>query len=212
VFVIGNAERMVPQEGADAAANAFLKLLEEPPADTTLILTTSEPAALLPTIRSRLVAWRAAPLPDDDVRAFLDDPLVSTTLERTTAAPPTTEERLRAAAGAPGSLLGGSRAEATSAARDLLAALSKGDAEWARALLRLGGSRARGFFSDVLHALVLELHHQLRTAAQNADSLQVRAAAHAIDAVEEAKSRAAGNLNPQLVAASLSPPLAEVLR
>lgn len=48
VFVVGNAERMVSQEGADAAANAFLKLLEEPSAGTTLILTTSEPGALLP--------------------------------------------------------------------------------------------------------------------------------------------------------------------
>jgi DNA polymerase-3 subunit delta' len=31
VFVVGDAERMVSQEGADQAANAFLKLLEEPP-------------------------------------------------------------------------------------------------------------------------------------------------------------------------------------
>jgi DNA polymerase-3 subunit delta' len=52
---------MVPQEGADAAANAFLKLLEEPPADTTLILTSSEPGALLPTIRSRVVALACGP-------------------------------------------------------------------------------------------------------------------------------------------------------
>ena len=58
VIVIGNAERMVPQEGADAAANAFLKLLEEPPADVTIILTSSAPGALLPTIRSRVVAVR----------------------------------------------------------------------------------------------------------------------------------------------------------
>ncbi|MFI5243545.1 MAG: hypothetical protein ACHQRL_11095, partial [Gemmatimonadales bacterium] len=40
VIVVGDAERMVPQEGADQAANAFLKLLEEPPADTTIILTS----------------------------------------------------------------------------------------------------------------------------------------------------------------------------
>ena len=30
VFIIGDADRMVPQEGAEFAANAFLKLLEEP--------------------------------------------------------------------------------------------------------------------------------------------------------------------------------------
>jgi len=61
VVVIGDAERMVPQEGAEAAANAFLKALEEPPADTTIILTTSRPDALLPTIRSRVVMIRVAP-------------------------------------------------------------------------------------------------------------------------------------------------------
>ena len=63
VFVIGDAERMVPQEGAEAAANAFLKALEEPPADTTIILTTSAPDALLPTIRSRVVMVRVNGVP-----------------------------------------------------------------------------------------------------------------------------------------------------
>lgn len=36
-----------------AAANAFLKSLEEPPADTVLLLVTDQPSRLLPTIRSR---------------------------------------------------------------------------------------------------------------------------------------------------------------
>ncbi|HSX31943.1 MAG TPA: AAA family ATPase [Candidatus Saccharimonadales bacterium] len=50
--------RAVLIEHADAltteAQNAYLKLLEEPPADTIMILTVSSPRALLPTIRSRL--------------------------------------------------------------------------------------------------------------------------------------------------------------
>lgn len=37
----------------DEAANALLKNLEEPVADTDIILTTDNPASLLPTIRSR---------------------------------------------------------------------------------------------------------------------------------------------------------------
>ncbi len=37
----------------DEAANAFLKTLEEPPADTYFFLTTSRPHMLLPTILSR---------------------------------------------------------------------------------------------------------------------------------------------------------------
>src|SRR6266516_3564437 len=43
VFLIGDAERLVPQTGAEAAANALLKALEEPPADTAFILTTAAP-------------------------------------------------------------------------------------------------------------------------------------------------------------------------
>ena len=74
IFIVGDAERMVPQEGADMAANAFLKLLEEPPADTTIILTSSEPGALLPTIRSRVVAVRVPLVPNAAVRAFVENP------------------------------------------------------------------------------------------------------------------------------------------
>ncbi|MDR1788911.1 MAG: DNA polymerase III subunit gamma/tau, partial [Opitutaceae bacterium] len=46
-----------------AAANIFLKTLEEPPANTTLLLTTARPHALLPTIRSRCLLFRF-PAPD----------------------------------------------------------------------------------------------------------------------------------------------------
>src|ERR687890_755028 len=104
VFVVGDAERMVAQEGSDQAANAFLKLLEEPPANTTIILTSSEAGALLPTIRSRVVAVRVAPLPEASVRQFLADPTVDPVL-RDAGAPPSADERVRLAQGAPGALL-----------------------------------------------------------------------------------------------------------
>ncbi|HEX2187449.1 MAG TPA: hypothetical protein VHG51_01065, partial [Longimicrobiaceae bacterium] len=71
VFVVGDAEAMVPQESSQEAANAFLKLLEEPPADTTLVLTSSTPGALLPTIRSRVLPVRLLPLAEAEVRDFL---------------------------------------------------------------------------------------------------------------------------------------------
>jgi DNA polymerase-3 subunit delta' len=51
VAVIFDAERMCL--GGASAANAFLKTLEEPPAHTLLLLTSSRPALLLPTIVSR---------------------------------------------------------------------------------------------------------------------------------------------------------------
>lgn len=71
VFVVGDAEALVPQEASPEAANALLKLLEEPPADTTIILTASDPDVLLPTIRSRMLPVRLRPLPDAAVASYL---------------------------------------------------------------------------------------------------------------------------------------------
>jgi len=49
------------------AQNALLKTLEEPPDGTTLVLVSSAPHALLPTIRSRCLKLAFAPLPIDMV-------------------------------------------------------------------------------------------------------------------------------------------------
>lgn len=50
-----------------AAANALLKLLEEPPPNVTLFLIAHQPARLLPTIRSRCRELRLSPLPPRDL-------------------------------------------------------------------------------------------------------------------------------------------------
>ncbi len=71
VFVIGDADRLVPQEASPEAANALLKLLEEPPADTRFVLTSSAPGALLDTIRSRTVPLLVRPLETGEVIDFL---------------------------------------------------------------------------------------------------------------------------------------------
>ncbi len=98
VFVIGDAERMVSQEGADQAANAFLKLLEEPPENTNLILTTSEPGALLPTIRSRVIAVRVPRFTEGEMRGFLADEAVRARLA-TLSLPAGVDDLLRLADG-----------------------------------------------------------------------------------------------------------------
>ena len=54
------------------AANAILKLLEEPPARTTLLMVCHQPARLLPTIRSRCRTLRLNPLTLQDMQAALD--------------------------------------------------------------------------------------------------------------------------------------------
>ena len=53
------------------AANAFLKLLEEPGPQTIFILTTSRPDRLLPTILSRCQRLRFDPLPADGIEQAL---------------------------------------------------------------------------------------------------------------------------------------------
>ncbi|WP_136646181.1 DNA polymerase III subunit delta' [Tabrizicola sp. YIM 78059] len=50
-----------------AAANALLKLLEEPPLNVTLFLIAHQPARLLPTIRSRCRELRLSPLGPQDL-------------------------------------------------------------------------------------------------------------------------------------------------
>ena len=66
VFIIDDADKF-----NEAAANALLKTLEEPPATTYLVLLTSRPAALLPTIRSRCQVVRFAPLPAAEIESYL---------------------------------------------------------------------------------------------------------------------------------------------
>ena len=48
----------------EAAANALLKTLEEPPKNTWFLLSSREPSRLLPTLRSRCLLWHLAP-PDE---------------------------------------------------------------------------------------------------------------------------------------------------
>lgn len=53
------------------AANALLKVLEEPPAGAILLLLSASPGRLLATIRSRCRTIELPPLNDDEVIAFL---------------------------------------------------------------------------------------------------------------------------------------------
>lgn len=72
VAIIHEADRMNVE-----SANAFLKTLEEPPAHTTLLLLTTRPYALLPTIRSRVLHFRfpspGGTIAADGWAAWLDD-------------------------------------------------------------------------------------------------------------------------------------------
>jgi DNA polymerase-3 subunit delta' len=203
VYVVGDAERMVAQTGADQAANAFLKLLEEPPADTFVILTSSEPGALLPTIRSRVVSLRVAPLVPAEMREFLRDPSVAKTVAR--QHPDAREsDLLTLAAGAPGRIFGQDAVAAAAAgAHSILEAARSGDdAKIFRAAFVQGTAKARGRFSDTLDVLTGLLHEHAKSSAASNPGI-ARGAAAAVEAVERAKEFAEGNGNPQQITASL---------
>ena len=66
VNILLDAEKM-----REEAANAFLKLLEEPPPQTVFLLTTNRPEQLLPTILSRCQRLRFDPLLPETIEQAL---------------------------------------------------------------------------------------------------------------------------------------------
>ncbi|HEX9705299.1 MAG TPA: hypothetical protein VGA20_08650 [Gemmatimonadales bacterium] len=195
VFIIGDAERLVPQVGSEQAANALLKALEEPPHDTQFVLTATDPDALLPTILSRVVRVRVLRVADTVVTDFaqreLQGGLQGQVLARTVAA----------AAGCPGKLialqgrLGGE--EDPGAEAILSAARGKPVGRYAFALAQKP-FEARGGFARMLDGLLDRLRGEAR-AGRDTGKL-VRAIAQVMDAREMAQ----GNVNPQLLAAVLT--------
>ena len=62
VVIVDAADELNPN-----AANAVLKILEEPPENTVMLLISHQPSRLLPTIRSRCRSLRCHPLGLDDL-------------------------------------------------------------------------------------------------------------------------------------------------
>jgi DNA polymerase III subunit delta' len=222
VFVIGDAEALVPQESSPEAANALLKLLEEPPADTTLILTAADPDVLLPTIRSRLLTVRLTPLPDDAVAAFIQRHAGAAADDAARAARLAQGAIGRALAFLPRNGQAGPLEEVRAAARRLLeAAIQPATAARFAAALAESPAGARGAFSDTLESLILWLR-DLAAAATGAEDLVVNTDAtpwlsatarrhphaaagvpEAIRHVEATLQLARLNINPQLALATL---------
>jgi DNA polymerase III subunit delta' len=224
VFIVARAEELVAQESSPEAANALLKVLEEPPEGTWFLLTSDEPGRLLPTIRSRTSSIFLPGLPAREVASFLER-------EKGTEA----EEALRIARIASGSIglaLGYlpevSEKEGKDPDPGPLEALRQDAFHLLRTALEPDpGARfsqaldqqpfgARGL-RELLGALELWIRDLGVVAAGSADLVLNRGAetwlarqarereihpvavARALDAVEEAREQAAGNLNPQLL-------------
>ncbi len=182
VFVIEDAERMVPQSASPEAANAFLKLLEEPPPFAYLVLTSSRPDALLPTIRSRTVPLRIAPLPTERVAAYVAKHLGVRDDDRARGV----ARRAGGAVYRARMLVDAEVDESGAAADGLLAAALDGSPQARyRAASRYSARGARGELEPALEALRIRLRDMLCVAAGAADA--------ALDPDRTKKSGAAGS-------------------
>ncbi len=172
VFVIEDAERMVPQSASPEAANAFLKLLEEPPPFAYIVLTSGRPDALLPTIRSRTVPLRIAPLPTERVAAYVAEHLGVRDADRARGVARRAGGavyRARALAHSEGGESGAG--ESGAAADGLLAAALDGTPRARyRAASRFSARGARGELEPALEALRIRLRDMLCVAAGAADA------------------------------------------
>ena len=81
VFIVDSAETMRGE-----VANAFLKILEEPPGSATLVLTAPSPNMLLPTIVSRCLQFHFAPLSTVEVEKIIEEKTDRKPAERRLAA------------------------------------------------------------------------------------------------------------------------------
>ena len=193
VFIVGDAERLIPQRGMEDAANALLKALEEPPADTVIVLTAADPEALLPTILSRVVRVRVARTTDSVVTDFAQRVLGVTGKAELA-------ERVSSAEGCIGRLLAteGDDGAARRRAGELLDAGRKGPATLYALALSHMPFQARGGFSEMLDALAGRLRAHARTGGE------IEKLVEAIARVMDARELAQGNVNPQLVTAVLA--------
>ena len=222
LFLIGDAERMVPQASSPEAANAFLKLLEEPPADTVFVITSSRPGLLLPTIRSRVLAVRVPALEPEQVAEFLES--------EAGFEPAQAMELARRSGGRIGRAMRLSDAgeDLRGAAIQLVGAtLSPRRSDRWSAAAALAPSGARGGFADLLDEVESVLRDCITLAAGSATSAEEAGLAGALPAaagirpehwisavscVDRARDAALGNGNPQAITAVLLADMARELR
>jgi DNA polymerase III subunit delta' len=221
LFILADAEELVAQEASQEAANALLKILEEPPEGTWFVLTSSEPGRLLDTIRSRSTALHLTGLDESRLEQVLTDEVGAPAEEAARAA--------RLAEGSLGRALGllsddGDPGPLEAIRQDafhlLRAALQpEPGARFLRALT-YSPSGARTL-TELFSALEIWLRDLGAAASGHRDSilnadaadwlmkqpdrlpLDPAGPARAVAAVQKAREEAAGNVNPQLLLTGL---------
>jgi DNA polymerase-3 subunit delta' len=149
MFLIDEADKL-----NDASANALLKVLEEPPRTSHLILITARPAMLLPTILSRCQMIRFSPLTPAEIESHL---IKNNLVDNKTA-----RLRARAAGGSMGRALSGDLVTFTSQRKAMLKvlhalAVSDDRAQLLRSAEQLNEAQYKDEFEerlDVLETLI----------------------------------------------------------
>lgn len=221
LFLLADAEELIAQEASQEAANALLKTLEEPPDDTWIVLTSSEPGRLLDTIRSRTTPIHLTGLDETTLQGVLANEVGADAEDAARAA--------RLAGGSLGRALGllpvdGEPGPLESVRQDafhlMRAALSPAPGpRFERALqYPVSGARTLGELLSALEVWLRDLGAALagsghailnRDAAEwlekQVEKLQLEPAgpARALARVQEAREQAAGNVNPQLLLSGL---------
>lgn len=152
VVIVDAADELNPN-----AANAILKLLEEPPAGATLLLISHQPARLLPTIRSRCRSLRLSPLGPDALVAALRE------IGLSTDAPQALAELAGGSVGNAVRLTAGDGLEIYAELVAILSGLPRLDRPRAIRLAESCGGRTEGRFELILDLLDLLLTRAART-------------------------------------------------
>lgn len=168
------------------AANAFLKTLEEPPADSIILLVTANPDTLPDTIRSRCFQVRFSPLPAAACISVLDK-AQKDSIDETTR---------RLAMGRPGLALAGNHGADAQRCAEIYAALARGEAKdaWAdREDMEQWLALAPLVFRDLAVKSIEAGEPLLLSDVQPAGKLETIIAAYR--AVQRIQARSAFNLN-----------------
>jgi DNA polymerase III subunit delta' len=159
-----------------SAANALLKMLEEPPANTVFLLVSHAPGRLLPTIRSRCRRLEFQALSDDAMASVLGALLPGSNGAEL-------QRLIPLAGGSVGRALAFASLELATLERDALAILREGDPDNSRRsdlagqLARKAAGERYSAFLDLLPSLV----------AREARSLQPPQRERALDAYEKVR-------------------------
>lgn len=172
------------------AANALLKLLEEPPARSVFILIAHGTGGLLPTIRSRCQILKFSPLSDDEIGRVLTAQIGGE--DETTVA--------RAAALGGGSArrallyaqFGGLELEE---ALDAFLGAARPDTRGAHKLAEIAGNRKSDVHRDILRELVLDRMREEATTAARTGRMRTAERIAAADMAMQERMRMADAFN-----------------